>query len=340
MKKEQGQITAKSASSKAKKQIAAVLFIGVILIVSDLVMSFGQGIAVENSYGQLYLIRPEAGGDNGHLSLKAEIEGKDGTYEKKVNIMLEPYVDEKTEKEAVEKKEAEPDMTEEEKFEYKLKSLVDTLNSDRSVRKVSLPVKLETGEKIYWEVEETSRNNSLMILIMMTVISVIIYRERFSALKKVEETNRESVSRHLPSFTNRLVLLIEAGMVVNSAFEKAVEESSRSEDAENDYFYINLKGIYTSMKTANGSMSKGLKEFARKSGVQELMRVSNIIEDNVNKGTELTGKLRSESEMLWIARKKKCEEMGRMAETKLTLPLMLFLIVLIVITIAPALLEL
>ncbi|MBQ3184719.1 MAG: hypothetical protein IJB54_01905, partial [Firmicutes bacterium] len=68
--------------------------------------------------------------------------------------------------------------------------------------------------------------------------------------------------------------------------------------------------------------------------------VSNIIEDNVNKGTELTGKLRSESDMLWMDRKKKCEEMGRLAETKLTLPLMLFLIVLIVITVAPALLEL
>lgn len=340
MKKDQGQITAEKAVRKTRKQITAVVLIGIMLIISDLVMSSEQGIAVENSYGQLYLIRPEAGGDSGHLSLKAEIEGENGIYEKKINVMLEPYVDEKTDKEAAEKKEAEPAMTEEENYEYSLRTFADTLNSDRTVKKVSLPAKLETGEKIHWEIEKASRSNSILILIMMVLISVIMYRERFSSLKKIEAANRASVSRQLPGFINRLVLLIEAGMVVNSAFEKAVEESIGDSNTSDDYFYSNLKGIYTAMKTANGSMSKGLKDFARNSGVQELMRVSNIIEDNVNKGTELTGKLRSESDMLWMDRKKKCEEMGRLAETKLTLPLMLFLIVLIVITVAPALLEL
>ncbi len=340
MKKDRGQITAEKAVRKTRKQITAVVLIGIMLIISDLVMSSEQGIAVENSYGQLYLIRPEAGGDNGHLSLKAEIEGENGIYEKKINVMLEPYVDEKTDKEAAQKKEAEPTMTEEENYEYSLRTFADTLNSDRTVKKVSLPAKLETGEKIHWEIEKASRSNSILILIMMVLISAIMYRERFSSLKKIEAANRASVSRQLPGFINRLVLLIEAGMVVNSAFEKAVEESIGDSSTCDDYFYSNLKGVYTAMKTANGSMSKGLKDFARRSGVQELMRVSNIIEDNVNKGTELTDKLRSESDMLWMDRKKKCEEMGRLAETKLTLPLMLFLIVLIVITVAPALLEL
>ena len=78
----------------------------------------------------------------------------------------------------------------------------------------------------------------------------------------------------------------------------------------------------------------------RESGIRELMRISNIINDNVNKGVELTDKLQAESELLWMNRKKSCEEKGRLAETKLTLPLMIFLMVLIMITVAPALLEL
>ena len=73
--------------------------------------------------------------------------------------------------------------------------------------------------------------------------------------------------------------------------------------------------------------------------MKELVRISNIINDNVNKGVELTAKLQAESEMLWLNRKKSCEERGRLAETKLTLPLIIFLMVLIVITVAPALLE-
>lgn len=82
------------------------------------------------------------------------------------------------------------------------------------------------------------------------------------------------------------------------------------------------------------------RRMAKESGIRELMRVSNIISDNIKKGVELTGKLQAESEMLWLERKKSCEERGRLAETKLTLPLMIFLMVLMIITVAPALLEL
>ena len=65
-----------------------------------------------------------------------------------------------------------------------------------------------------------------------------------------------------------------------------------------------------------------------------------VIADNISKGVELNEKLERESELLWILRKKNCEERGKMAETKLTLPLMMLLMVLIVITVAPALIEL
>lgn len=66
-------------------------------------------------------------------------------------------------------------------------------------------------------------------------------------------------------------------------------------------------------------MHRELREFARKSGIKELIRVANIICDNVSKGTGLTEKLQAESEILWMNRKKNCEERGRLAETKLTL---------------------
>jgi hypothetical protein len=44
--------------------------------------------------------------------------------------------------------------------------------------------------------------------------------------------------------------------------------------------------------------------------------------------------------MLWLSRKRSSEERGRLAETKLTLPLTVFLLVLVVVTVSPALLEL
>ena len=90
---------------------------------------------------------------------------------------------------------------------------------------------------------------------------------------------------------------------------------------------------------------KEFRDFSRSSehsgeGSRELMRISNIITDNISKGVELTDKLQSESETLWLSRKRSSEERGRLAETKLTMPLTVFLLVLVVVTVSPALLEL
>lgn len=323
-----------------KKQIMIVLIIGSMLIAADLIMSDENGVEVERSYGQLYLIRPEAGVESGYLSLKAEVESENGIYEKKLNIRVEPY--ERGNESEAEEMDEENNMlmSEEEQMDYYLRSIADNVNLDVSERKVSLPAKLETGESITWHVEEKKQSNTFTIVLMMIGAIILLYREKYAAVRRKEAEEQESVLRQLPGFINRLVLLLNAGLVINSAFERAVEESVAVRKEKNDYFYMNLNNIYASMKTANGSMGQELKAFARRSKVQELMRVSNIINDNVSKGTELTGKLQSESELLWIGRKKRCEEIGRLAETKLTLPLMLFLLVLIVITIAPALLEL
>lgn len=325
---------------KTNKQMIIVLIIGIVLIAADIIISEGEGVEVEMSNGQLQLVRPEAGEDSGYLSLKAEVKGEDGIYEKTVNIRIEPY-ERETGNETL--KQNEDDgmlMSDEERLDYDLRMIADGVNKDVSKKKVSLPAKLDTGESVTWMIEETSQTNTLVILLLMVSTIVLLYRERNSAVRKKAALEKESVLTQLPGFINRLVLLLNAGMVINNAFKKAVEESATGYKDNTDYFYNNMNAIYISMNKANGVMGKELKDFARKSGVQELMRISNIINDNLSKGTELTHKLQSESELLWMGRKKRCEELGKLAETKLTLPLLLFLLVLIVITIAPALLEL
>ena len=69
------------------------------------------------------------------------------------------------------------------------------------------------------------------------------------------------------------------------------------------------------------------------------MRFSAILADNIDKGSALAEKLTQESDMLWNLRKKRAEEKGRLAETKLTFPMVLQLLVVILITVAPAAFE-
>ncbi len=334
-------VTADEAAAKARKSIIAVLAAGALLIATDMVLSSqGQSAGIVESGGSIYIVRPAEDQNPGHLVLRAEVSDGDKVIEKKIDLTMDPY-----EKESSEEKQDDGDgeaagKRNREAVEMELRGIASELNSDKAVKKVKLPDSLASGEKISWEVEDKSGSNGIAIMAVTVLTAFCIYKKRFSVLEQQRRLQRESVMRQLPEFVNRLVLLLNAGLVLTSAFEKSVEESFVEDSKGDDYFYGKLREIYVLCTTTNASMHVEFRKMAKESGIRELMRVSNIISDNIRKGVELTGKLQAESELLWISRKKSCEEKGRLAETKLTLPLMIFLMVLIIITAAPALMEL
>lgn len=334
-------VTADEAAAKARKSIIAVLAAGALLIATDMVLSSqGQSVGIVESGGSIYIVRPAEDQNPGHLVLRAEVSDGDKVIEKKIDLTMDPY-----EKESSEEKQDDGDgeaagKRNREAVEMELRGIASELNSDKAVKKVKLPDSLASGEKISWEVEDKSGSNGIAIMAVTVLTAFCIYQKRFSVLEQQRRLQRESVMRQLPEFVNRLVLLLNAGLVLTSAFEKSVEESFVEDSKGDDYFYGKLREIYVLCTTTNASMHVEFRKMAKESGIRELMRVSNIISDNIRKGVELTGKLQAESELLWISRKKSCEEKGRLAETKLTLPLMIFLMVLIIITVAPALMEL
>ncbi len=125
-------------------------------------------------------------------------------------------------------------------------------------------------------------------------------------------------------------MLLNAGMVLSQAVEKAAE------DADASYFYDELLRIIDRVNSLNTSLTDEIREFARQSGIRELLRISNIITENIDKGSELVSKLEQESELMWHMSKKRTEEKGRLAESKMTFPMALMLLSLIMITAAPA----
>lgn len=69
------------------------------------------------------------------------------------------------------------------------------------------------------------------------------------------------------------------------------------------------------------------------------MRIASILRENERKGTDIIENLDYESRYLWDKRKIIAREQGKMMEMKMAYPLGLLLIVLMVVTMAPAMLE-
>ena len=151
---------------------------------------------------------------------------------------------------------------------------------------------------------------------------------------------RQEVIRGLPAFTDQVLMLMDAGLVFPDAFARiAAAYEAGTEKGEKDGFRRMISDIQRQARTENRHLIRVLRERASQEGIREFSRVTGILSDHLFRGTDVSGKLRSESRLLWESRKKMAEEQGKLAETKLTFPLAILLLVLIMITAAPAVLQ-
>ena len=224
----------------------------------------------------------------------------------------------------------------EESYEDRLQRKIDAAarkaSGDRSEKVITLPEALDDGTPLVWT--ENKRSVLPLLFVFLGACLYYVYRSRFTVIAQKEKEARESVIRELPEFLHRLVLLLGAGIVLESAFRRAMADVHG-----NTYFAGQMQYIKRRAEETNAPLHTEFKAFAERSGVQELTRIAGILGDNVERGTNLSLKLREENELLWFERKKQAEEKGRLAETKLTLPLAILLLVLVLVTVSPALFE-
>lgn len=188
------------------------------------------------------------------------------------------------------------------------------------------------GVKDIWDI--------IPLLLLAPTVFLMIYKSRYSVIDRQVKRNKESIVEDLPELIDKVILLLNTGMFIEAVIAKAAEDYCYEENnlRERKILYACLKDIIRKKDETNTSLIHEMSEFAVKSGVRELIRFSAIVENNFNKGSDLAEKLEGEGALLWLGKKKLVEEKAKMAETKLSLPLMLLLSALILITSAPILL--
>lgn len=160
------------------------------------------------------------------------------------------------------------------------------------------------------------------------------YRE-----KREDERKHGDIIIMLPSFINQLLLLMNSGAALENSFEKIAESYEKIPDNRKTYFEVSICNIYNTGKKTGESNIVGFYKFARLSNVKELNRVAGIMMENRDKGTELWQKLAEQADALWTERKRIATEKVRLAESKMSFPLGVLLISLIIITAAPAMMQ-
>lgn len=201
---------------------------------------------------------------------------------------------------------------------------------------ISLPSKLEDGSRITWK--RQSSNNWLLAFCVLPLGLLFLYRSEQVKKREIMEREKAQIQSALPTFNHQLLLLMNTGMIFHDAFFRIV--STYAQEEKRDAFGNLLLEMKRELDDGGASIVSVMEQAARKIGVRDFSRLTNIIADNQYKGVNLSEKLQSESVRLWEERKKRAAEKGKAAETKMTFPLSLLLVVLILITGAPAMMNL
>ena len=209
-------------------------------------------------------------------------------------------------------------------------------------KKIRLPSELSDGSRLVWQKKSNESDETAALLICYCIL--VILAARGSACRSDRRTEaekkRKEVVRKLPRFTNQLMLTMNAGMILSDAFIKICDGYTLLSDEENGFFEKSMVYIASSSKKTHRASIAGLvTEFASEVQAKEMLRISALMTENERRGSDITGNLESESKYLWDSRKLIAKEKGKMIDTKMAYPMAMLLILLIIITMAPAMLS-
>lgn len=173
------------------------------------------------------------------------------------------------------------------------------------------------------------------------MVAFIILAASSAFLAPDYQLNKRLAERQLrirldfPGFVNKLTLLINAGMTVNRAWEKAA--LSKGKDTP---LYAEVNRVLLEIRGGKPA-AQAYEDFARRCRTPEVTRFITLILQNLRTGNaEMVSILRAQAKESWEMRKHAAKRMGEEASTKLLLPLMLMFVAILLIAATPAILAL
>jgi len=224
------------------------------------------------------------------------------------------------------------EMSEAEKLGQKIESaLSDAAYKSRNEEKFILPSEVD-GIKVIWQERKTG---SVVILAVMIAVSIAaVYWGRDKDLDKKLKERDAQLEADYPEMVSKLSLYIGAGMSTRMAWRKMVDE----------YKQKGIKRyVYEEMLLCCREMDSGISElqayqlFAKRCRLQKYVKLVSLLEQNSRLGAAgFLSTMRSECRDALQDRKSNARRLGEEAGTKLLLPMIMMLAIVMVVIIVPA----
>lgn len=262
--------------------------------------------------------------------LSLEIKDKEETFTRDVNLTLQAETDGR----------GGIRLSKEESRKAEIDAAVDHMISSIEYlkgKRIRLPSALPDGTAVRWSGTKRGAGPVMVIIPFMYVSLVLLMTWNSLKDDKTEAEKRRSIVRGLPRFCNQLYLMMNAGLILSDAFDTISTGYENNKTCS--CFERDLAGLSKETDGHRISTAQVINEYAVRHDVKEMIRIAAILNENEKRGSDVVESLERESRYLWDERKTVAREYGKAIDTRMSYPLGLLLIVLIVITMAPALLN-
>ncbi len=202
----------------------------------------------------------------------------------------------------------------------------------------SLPTRV-AGRDVHWQEKRETKQYTVLLLGLVAVGAVAAGKKR--DIKKERQKREDLLIAEYPRMLSQMALLVGAGMTVSYAWERLVlgyesRKSAQKKGASGSPLYEEMRITYHQIKDGIGERS-AYEQFGQRLNLQAYRKFAALLVQNLRKGTAgLSRLLEKEAQEALTTQESYAKKRGEELETKLLLPMMLMLGLVIVIIMIPA----
>jgi len=225
-----------------------------------------------------------------------------------------------------------PDLSVKEQIETALEK---QNQKNKTKKNFILPKKLGKKE-IQWKEQNP---HTVGILLLLGVVTGVLLKFRgLEEERKKKKKREEELLLSYPQLVTTLALLIGAGMPVSKAWGRMAGRYKKNGTVKNAA-YEEICYTWNEIQDGVGER-KAYENFGNRCALWQYKRLASLLTQNLRKGSsELTELLSKESELAMEQRRNLAKRLGEEAGTKLLLPMMLMLCMIVALIIVPALIK-
>ncbi|MBQ0000019.1 MAG: type II secretion system F family protein [Clostridiales bacterium] len=193
------------------------------------------------------------------------------------------------------------------------------------------------GKKLVWEYPSDHTGSIIAALSLIMAVMLLIKKSREEA--ELRQKRYEELLLDYPALIMKFTLLIQAGMTVRKAFQKIALDYRRKKPRKKRIAYEEI--LVTCYEMESGiSEAEAYRRYGERCGQMKYKTFATLLIQNLQKGSRrLADMLETESVEAWEERKRHARVAGETASTKLLLPMVMMLMVVMALIMIPAFLS-